>query len=241
MKMKNFGLIKSKIEKLIIESYKKNTFQNELKTFKKLVLENKNIGKLFYLYDELSTNKGLSNEFANQFINESITIYENTVNKIDPKQFNEINKWVSKIEVENQYKNIDGLFNSNILEIENKVNCRNIIIENLNKETKKNTNNINLPISSMLNVANKTLSNFIEQLNESDKKELNHILKSDESKLKEDFVKTKEDVISKLQSLIENNQDNETKQKISETITKISSESFDRLSYYKLKSLKESL
>jgi hypothetical protein len=52
--MKNFGLLKTKIENVLLESYSNDTFKNELKTFKKLVIENKNISKLFYLYDELS-------------------------------------------------------------------------------------------------------------------------------------------------------------------------------------------
>ena len=46
--MKNFGLLKTKIENVLLESYANDTFKNELKTFKKLVIENKNISKLFY-------------------------------------------------------------------------------------------------------------------------------------------------------------------------------------------------
>ena len=48
--MKNYGLLKSKIEKVLLESYSNDTFKNELKTFKKLVIENKNVSKIFYLY-----------------------------------------------------------------------------------------------------------------------------------------------------------------------------------------------
>ncbi len=38
-----FGLLKSKIEKNLLESYSKGEFKTEMKYFKKLVLENKNI------------------------------------------------------------------------------------------------------------------------------------------------------------------------------------------------------
>jgi hypothetical protein len=65
-----FGILKSKIEKLLAESYTNNTFKKELSNFKKLVLENKNISKVFYLYDELNSNKGL---------NESMVDYWNSV------------------------------------------------------------------------------------------------------------------------------------------------------------------
>ena len=36
-----------------------------------LVLKNKNISKVFFLYDELSSNKGLSESVANEFINDN--------------------------------------------------------------------------------------------------------------------------------------------------------------------------
>ena len=38
--MIKFGILKSKIEKVLLESYSNNTFKGELKNFKKLVLEN---------------------------------------------------------------------------------------------------------------------------------------------------------------------------------------------------------
>ncbi len=58
--MIKFGNIKSKIEEKLLESYSKNTFKSEMKNFKSMVLGNKNISKLFYLYDEMSSNKGLN-------------------------------------------------------------------------------------------------------------------------------------------------------------------------------------
>ena len=45
--MKNFGLLKTKIENVLLESYANDTFKDEIKNFKKYVLENKNISKLF--------------------------------------------------------------------------------------------------------------------------------------------------------------------------------------------------
>ena len=51
-----FGILKSKIEKVLLESYSNNTFKNELKNFKTNVLDKKNIAKIFYLYDEFFLN-----------------------------------------------------------------------------------------------------------------------------------------------------------------------------------------
>jgi hypothetical protein len=79
-----FGLLKSKIENVLLESYKKNTFKEEMKIFKKLVIENKNISKLLFLYDELSSPKGLEESIASEFMLESIIRYENLINKIEP-------------------------------------------------------------------------------------------------------------------------------------------------------------
>jgi len=66
----------------LLDSYVKGTLKSEIKNFKKNVLENKNISKLYYLYDDLSTNKGLDNVMVNDYINECVIIYENTLNKI---------------------------------------------------------------------------------------------------------------------------------------------------------------
>jgi len=93
----------------------------------------------------------------------------------------------------------------------------------------------------MVNVANRTISNYIETLEESDKKELISILSSDSTELEKEFEQIKEDVVKKLTTLKESVEDNETKTKVDETLEKINSEKFDKLSYFKLKNLKETL
>ena len=110
----NFGSIKSKIEKLLSESYSKQELKLDMKVFKTLVLENKNISKLFYLYDELSSNKGMSETIVNDYINECIIMYENIINKISKKDLNQLKLWVSDIKSDNKYEKIDNLFETNI-------------------------------------------------------------------------------------------------------------------------------
>ena len=80
--MVKFGVLKSKIETVLLESYSNNTFKEELKNFKTNVLDKKNIAKIFYLYDELNSKKGLNESVVNDYINECIVIYENTINKM---------------------------------------------------------------------------------------------------------------------------------------------------------------
>jgi hypothetical protein len=235
-----FGLLKSKIEKHLIESYSNGEFKTEMKYFKKLVLENKNISKLFYLYDELNSNKGINSSLVNDYINECITIYENTINKVDKNRLENLKYWVEEVDSENLYESIDNLFTTDILNIENKVKSRKLVSETLTKKPKEQKEPIQLPISSMVNLANKTIKNYIENLNESDKQELVKFLSLDESNMEKDYKVIKEEVISKLES-IKKDSDVETTEKILETINKIQSEKFDKLSYFRLKGLKESL
>ena len=239
--MKNFGLLKTKIENVLLESYANDTFKNELKTFKKLVIENKNISKLFYLYDELSSPKSLSESYCNDYINECIKIYENTVNKIKQSDINKIVAWVGNKNVESNYTDIDTLLSNDVLTIESKIKSRKIISESLRKLPITTTKGIDLPLSTMVSVANKTIKNYIDGLNESDKKELINLLSEDDSSLTEKYITLKESVVEKLNNMKESSDDNSVKSRIDETLTKVLSEKFDKLSYFKLKGLNENL
>jgi hypothetical protein len=92
----------------------------------------------------------------------------------------------------------------------------------------------------MVNVANKTITAYIDDLNESEKKDLMKFLSTDDSVLKESFETIKGDVIAKLKTLQEGS-DIGTLNRITETIEKVELETYDKLSYFKLKNLKETL
>jgi hypothetical protein len=237
-----FGILKSKIENTLVESYKKNTFKKDMFIFEELILKNKNISKLFYLYNELSSNKGLSESIANEYVNQSVILYENLINKINPKQLKEIEMWVGHVQCENTYKVIDDFFSTNVLTLENKIKSKNSILECITKSVSENNKEIvNVPITEMVNVANKTISNYIENLSESDQKELKSLLSSDNETIKESYHMLKGSVITKLERLEENEQDTEVINKIHETIETIKTESFDKMSYFKLRKLNENL
>jgi hypothetical protein len=213
-----------------------------MKNFKSLVLGNKNISKLFYLYDEMSSNKGINESLVNDYIYECITIYENTINKIEDNTILNLKKWVSNVNCENKYENIDNLFSTDVLTIESRLKSKKIISENLIKSPEnKKVETVNLPISTMVNNANKTFSNYVESLNESDRKELINFLKTDESELEPQYESIKNEVKSKLNSIVESTSDTETLERVNETITKVDSETFNKLNYFKLKNLNENL
>ena len=236
-----FGILKSKIENVLLESYANDTFKDEIKNFKKLVLENKNISKLFYLYDELNSPKSLSESYAREYINECIKMYENTINKVKPSDLDKIKSWVGNKQVENLYENIDTLFSTDVLTIESKIKSRNIIVESLKKLPVKETTGIELPLSTMVSVANKTIKSYIDTLNESEREELKKLLSEDDSKLSSEFEVIKEDVVSKLTEMKNASTDTTMQNRIDETLTKVLSEKYDKLTYFKLKGLKENL
>lgn len=239
--MIKFGILKSKVENVLLESYKNDTFKTEIQNFKKLVLENKNINKIFYLYDDLSSDKGLNESVINDYINECITIYENTINKIKQSDIDNLKKWVGNTKTENLYENIDNLFSSDILTIESRINSKKLISESLKKQPKKVQEIVNVPLTSMVNIANKTISSYIENLDESDRKELTDLLTTSDEELKTSYETIKENVISKLTQMKLNESDSTTKETINETISKVSSEKYDKLTYFKLKNLNENL
>lgn len=239
--MKNFGLLKTKIENVLLESYANNTFKDELKTFKKLVIENKNISRLFYLYDELNSPKSLNESYCNDYINECIKIYENTVNKIKQSDIDKLVEWVGNKTGENDYTDIDILFSSDVLTIESKIKSRKVIAESLKKLPVTKPEGIGLPLSTMVSVANKTIKNYINSLNESDKKELMALLSEDDTTLNEKYNTLKEDVVIKLTEMKTNSTDTSMITRIDETISKVISEKYDKLTYFKLKNLEENL
>ena len=239
--MIKFGILKSKVENVLLESYKNDTFKTEIQNFKKLVLENKNINKIFFLYDDLSSDKGLNESVINDYINECITIYENTINKIKQSDIDNLKKWVGNTKVENIYESIDNLFSTDILTIESRINSKKLISESLKKQPKKVQETVNVPLTSMVNIANKTISTYIQNLEESDRKELTDLLTTSDEELKTSYETIKENVISKLTQMKLNESDSTTKETINETISKVSSEKYDKLTYFKLKSLNENL
>jgi hypothetical protein len=228
-----FGQIKTYVDNQLLESYSdKKNFKKSLLGFKEDVLENKSIAKLYSLYEELSTPQGLSERDAVEFVNEGINLIQKLIENISlPNE---------KFGNDNNYKVIDNLV-YNSTSIKERVESKKELVKVLTQEKTKIKESVNIPISSMVKIANQTIKNFIQTLDETSKKELETIINEDTKSLKIKFNSLKDDAAIKLNSLIEKESDQETKSKISETILKIQNEKFDQLSYFKLKKLVESL
>ena len=100
---------------------------------------------------------------------------------------------------------------------------------------------INIPVKSMVNIANQTLRNYIDTLDENSKKEFIQIVSEDTKILEEKFEVIRESAINKLETIMENENESEIKLRISETITKLKDEKFDQMNFLRLKNLEESI
>jgi hypothetical protein len=236
-----FGIIKSKIEKLFVESYSNNKFKDQLFVFEELILKNKNLKKIYYLYDELSQNKGLDKSLAENYTNESVVIYENTINNVTKENWLELNEWLKPVVVTNNYSDIDNLFSDNITLLEEKIKSKHSVIESLQQSPKNLVESHELPLNDLVNVANKTISDYLKTLNESDQLKVKNILKETDDKLQLKYEILKENVLEKLTELKVNETDSEIITKIVETTEKIQSENFDKITYLKLRELDKDL
>jgi len=236
-----FGIIKSKIDKILFESYSnKNNFKNEIKNFNKYILENKSLAKLYWLYDELKTKKGVEASIVNDYINESINQFNKITKKISSKEIQKINEWIGGYETENSYVDIDRIFSDEVFEIEKKIKSKKNIAESLKGRVAIQKEHINLPINVMVNIANKTIDSYIKQLNEDDKNNLTKFLSKNINEMKSQYDFTKEQVLLKLEN-IKKESDTEVSSRIDETITKISKEKFDKLNLFRLEQLNKSI
>ena len=231
-----FGQIKSIIENNLLESYRnEQEFKKSLKEFKHNVLSNKNMSKLYSLYDQLTTPQGLTENDAKDFLDEGISLIQKLLPLIKtPKTVTE--------NVENKYSDVDALVYTNKLDLMERLKSKKTLIQTLTlakKETIKET--INIPLKSMVFIANQTLNSYLDNLDETTKKDFIKLMSEDTSSLKEKFEVLRESTIGKLNTLLENEHEFEIQTKLSETIDRLKVEKFDQLNFLKLKNLEESI
>lgn len=232
-----FGLLKSKIEAKLAESYKNKTLNVELKNFKKNILENKGLNQIYYLYDELSKQKGYDKSFAEDYLNECVELYQNI--KLNNKNLVVLEKWVKNVVAENQYSDIDTVLAKKTFIIENILTSKTNIINTLSSQ-KNDSEVINIEMGKMVEVANNTIKKYLSQIGESEVKEIKKYISLSEEEIKKRYDVLSEMAIEKLEVMAENS-DLEIKSKISETIERIKSDKVDAISLIKLKNLNEDL
>ena len=234
-----FGLYKTAIEKKLVNSFVSENLTKDMKKFKDLVLKSEETKTLFFIYDKLNENLGLDKESANVLVDEIIKETKDII--IPNSHLEKLNVWLKDELSESDYSHIDQILNGGIKKIEDRVESRKIVVENLMKEKQIKKTTHKLPISSLKNIANSVASKYLSNLDESTQKEVVSLLKENEEVLEKRFNEEKEQVISKLNSLIESETEDETKKKINETKEKISSTNFSVNELIKIKELNSHL
>lgn len=230
-----FGKIKSLIERNLLESYgNEKDFKRILKEFKYNVLRDKNLSKIYSIYDQLSTPQGLKEQEAKDFLQEGVNLLKELLPSVKlPKTIDE--------SVENKYQKIDVLVYTNKVQLSERIECRREVLNTLMSPKVERKNSINIPIKTMVNVANQTLRTYLDGLDETTKKEIFKLISEDSKKLETEFQTLKESAMSKLTKILENENESEMKDKITETIDRIKSEKFDQVNFMKMKSLVDSI
>lgn len=230
-----FGIFKSAVEQHLFESYGNDSkFKKSIKEFKENILMNKTISKLFSLYDDLSTPQSLNEEDAKEFLNEGILLIKQILKEAKlPK--------IQNIDVENKYKTIDDLVYTKTISISERLKLKKQIIESLKSSKSNISEGIKVPLKTMVKIANQTIANYLENLEESDKQTLLEVLNEDSTTTEEKFNTLKESTVNKLNNLISSESNQDILNKINDTISKIQTESYNQLNYIKLLSLSKSI
>ena len=230
-----FGIYKTAIEKKLVNSFVNENLTNDMKKFKKLVLGSAPTKTMFFIYDKLNENLGLDKESANMLIEEVIRETKDIV--IPESHLQKLNSWLKKELGESNYSYIDQVLNSGLKNIEEKIESKKTLIENLmkNKETIKES--AKLPLSSLTKVANSVANKYLSNLDESTRKEVVSLINEDSQILNNKFEEYKNEVINKLNTLIESETEQDTKIKIYETKEKIVSSKFSVDEFLKIKEL----
>jgi hypothetical protein len=230
-----FGNIKSLMEKNLLESYKdEKDFKKTLREFKHNVLSNKSMSKAYALYDQLSSPQGLNEHDAKEFLEEGLSLLQKVLPSI------KLPKTVSE-SVKNNYEDIDTLLYSQKTDLMERIKAKKNIVSILTSKVETVKESINIPIKSMVNIANQTLRNYLDTLDENSKKEFIQIVSEDTKTLEGKFEVIRESAITKLQARMETEDETEIKTRISETINKLKDEKFDQMNFLRLKNLEESI
>ena len=243
--MNTFGTIKTKIEKVSTKLYKKPEFKGFISELKTMVLENKDISELYYIYDDLSKSKGLPKDIADDYINETLE-YSEILIESSKTSLKKIDRWVSSYikESTNDYKDIDNaIYNTGIRNLESILESKNRIKKTLISEevTPIVKESVTLPISTMVKIANDSLKKEINNLNGNDRKELDEILVLTSDEIKKEMSELKESVVKGLKTTLTESKDSDLNDTIQNTINKIMDSKEDHYNLYKLRKLNTEL
>jgi polyhydroxyalkanoate synthesis regulator phasin len=230
-----FGEVKSIIEESLIESYKdQKNFKKVMNEFHQNVLTNKSISKLYSLYDDLTSEKGMSESDAKEYLEEGVKLIQTILSS------SKLPKSSSK-SINNKYSDLDTIVYTKTLNISERIQSKKNLVDTLKRSPNKVNESINIPLKSMVSVANQTLKSYIDTMDETSKKDFLKVIKGNPKELETEFTTIKESAITKLQTILEGESEVDLKTKISETIDKIKGEEFNQMNFVRISSLEKSI
>lgn len=244
--MIRFGNIKSRFESLFVESYKTDSFSDNLKYFKNNILSNTILSESYYIYDEIYKGKGFDKDKGELYLSETSRILRGRLLS-EQENLVKINEWLNnKVDgnIKNLYEDLDcQIYDSdNVRKVENLIESKSNLLDVITKKTEiKESKIINLPLSSALKITNKKLNEHLNQLDESVISELKSITSLSKKDLVTEIDETRNEVIKKLEGNLSSSNDKELKTKITETINKLNNSKYSYLTLYTIKELNEKI
>lgn len=244
--MKNFGVIKNKMLKMMVDSYtnqKKNGIKNVLTTIK----ENNDFKEMYLLYEDIENKYFDDIDVAKLYVDELSTQLKTKYKNISELCEN-LGEKLSSITTESNsiYDNLDVLSeNDTLLNIDKKVIAKKELIKHL---TTKKTNDLseNVVYTQNENLLYAVLANnfnvlYNNTLNEEEKNELKEILSFSYDDLQTKTTELKENVVTDINKLISESNSTELAQKLNDVLNEVNKMEISKMNYYKLKQLKNGL
>lgn len=245
--MNNFGKIKTKILRKLMESYSSKN-KSEMKSILKIIKENKEFKEMYLFYEEIEDKYFEDKEVAKLYVEEL-----NNVLKHKSKNIYEFCKTLNEklgeddIEENELYSTIDQLLeDDNLGNLDKKIIAKKKLIEHLTtkkeiKESKENniyTANENLLHTVLTNNFNILYNN---NLSEEQKKELKNILSLTEEDLKNKTNELKESILNKVSALLNESNDTELNVKLTKVEDEVKEMSLTKYNYFRLTQLNDGL
>ena len=245
--MNNFGKIKTKILRKLMESYSSKN-KSEMKSILKIIKENKEFKEMYLFYEEIEEKYFEDKEVAKLYVEEL-----NNILKHKSKNIYEFCKTLNEklgendIEENELYSTIDQLLeDDNLGNLDKKIIAKKKLIEHLTtkkeiKESKENniyTANENLLHTVLTNNFNILYNN---NLSEEQKKELKNILSLTEEDLKNKTNELKESILNKVSALLNESNDTELNVKLTKVEDEVKEMSLTKYNYFRLTQLNDGL
>lgn len=244
--MKNFGKIKTKILKKLVESYSTQK-KSEIKNILNFIKENKDFKEMYLLYEDLENKYFDDKEIARLYV-EELSIVLKSKNQLISDFSKKIDEMIGSVDiVENElYSTLDILSESDSLfNIDKKVVAKKTLVEHLTKkkptvvsENTVYTQNENLLYAVLANNFNVLYDNT---LNEEQKNELKDILSLTNEETEVKMNELKENIQEKITQLLSESDDRILRDKLSDALSEMKEMNISKYNYYRLLQLKNGL